>query len=341
MKTLNCLSGLMICTVLLTLGCARTNDPSVKPVVKSPTEEPAKPSSPSAPSTDALDLAGGTTSVAQLPAGTLTTPGAPAPVSGAQPTSAAPSNSAHSGAITQDEVLNFVDSLNLPAVVPFVVPKFTDKERVRFLVGNACAKIVTNAKKIGGTGNLASKLPGGLCNTLPLQLGNPQVTVVPGKLISRKTLSNRIFDSRSEDVVVLLRANGTVAAIKTKTASAGFFSKSAHERVEIGTPQGVSLIADKEESNEQMTLENKDRSLRYEAKTRRATRYTPTTTEKSLVMKSYKGMNLSVIEKSETQYSTAAGRVVRASVTCNIMALDKDLATTLSASIEGRCFHRK
>lgn len=368
MKTQNSLSALLICGVLLTIGCARTSPSSTaKPAPQN--GAPAQ-RAPEAPVTDGLDLSAGTTSAPQggddaandRAGGAFTGEVEGAPLSANTNTAAgtltivgAGSMTAQPEPVTVDEIvvvatkeqvqrakiLGFVEDLKLPVVAPFAKPKFTDKEVARFFVGQKCSSVVSLAKRVGGVGNLASKLPSNLCNTLPLQRGSPKVMVVPGKYISRNTGENWLFESNVQNVEVLLRSNGSVAAIRTSTRSRGFFSKSAKDRIEAATPRGDRLVSESEAGRETLVMENRDKSIRYEAKTKRSTKHSPTVTEKSLVAKNYQGMNLSVVEKSESQYSNASGRIVRSSVTCNLILLDKNLTTVFSSTIDDRCFHRR
>lgn len=348
MKTTNCLSSLLVCSVLLTVGCARTNAPSTKPT---PAVKPsAQQETPAAPLTDAIDLSGSTISNpapnvgdAQRTAGPNVGNGNAAPPVGAAPSEVTPAAAAvpvtPEATITSDEVLKLIADLKLPMVAPFAVPKFEKKEEVRFLVGNKCTSIMNAAKKKGGIGNLASRVDKRLCNTNILRTGSPRVKVVPNKYISRETNVNYIAGASNETTEVILRADGTVAAVKTSTKTRGLFQRSSNERIEIASPNGNSLSSERNPMAEYLTFENKDGSVRYETRLKVGSRHAPSKVQKSLVVKNVKGLNLSVVEKSESDYSTVLGRVVKASVRCNILAIDKDLNTAYSETIEGRCFH--
>ncbi len=242
--------------------------------------------------------------------------------------------------VTTDEVLAYVASLNIPLTAPFAAPKYDKKEEVNFLVGHNCSKLLKASKKKGGVGNLAKSIPDAVCNTVIGQSGSPKVTVVPKKYIVRKSGKNGIVSSFSESYEILLRGDGTMAATRHSVTANGVFKKSQMERIEIATPQGVRITSKRDAVGQELSLATIDRNVDYGMKAKYGSRNAPLRVIKTLTVKNFRGMSLSVIEKAETSYTTALDRIKDANISCNVLVIQKDLTTILSTTLPGRCFHR-
>jgi hypothetical protein len=337
MKTQDCLSALVICSVSLTIGCARVNDAPKKPTVKpDPVTTPEVAESPKAGDLPTIKITSAG-SLAIAVAGSMSSQNAadglvdpPASVGEPAPLQPIPEMTS-TGEIASADIVGFIERIRLPLVLPFAMPKHDVKEEVPRFVGIGCDREVAKAKSVKVAGNLVSMLADDLCYTNILRQGSPKVVVVPGKLITRHTkIGGGRIPTVERTYEVVLRKDSSVSAIR-ETIVRG--KGETEVRVATVNDRGAVMTSEVTSKSSKMVFDWGRGAVRYEAVSLIGNGKV-TSAKKTLVARGYKGMNLTVIEESPTTNP--------ADITCNVIAINKStLDVSLSETVQGRCFHRQ